>query len=418
MLRFIAVISSILGVSAAWAQTDCREAAQALKKELLKTTSAKAQLKGRARDAYNHIYNEVVAATTEIKDTAGCFTLLTRLVEPLRDNHLFFSEKADVVLEGSELTDSNWISRYRSSPAFINFPSLDINLDSLSERLEKKPPQSAEGVYYQQRYQRIGVFQYPGSDTMYGVVLETYLPNWDTGHLLFKLWQEEPGRYAAISSNMLQKTLEYQRHIRFVNGDIPLLNLVRDISATNHANIAPDKPLFDFKTLDPYTDYIRLGSFAVNNIITPQAKTFLKRIKDSLNADNLIVDLRNNGGGGFVTSRPFLKLIKKHARKHRVLLLMNYHTISNAEQVVIRLKKRKNIHTLGQPTRGMITYGSNYGNHAPVAGSSFRLYGTDMKGHKKDLRYEDKGVTPAIILDSSKDWIEQTLAYIQSLASS
>ena len=97
---------------------------------------------------------------------------------------------------------------------------------------------------------------------------------------------------------------------------------------------------------------------------------------------------------------------------------MNYHTISNAEQVVIRLKKRKNIHTLGQPTRGMITYGSNYGNHAPVAGSSFRLYGTDMKGHKKDLRYEDKGVTPAIILDSSKDWIEQTLAYIQSLASS
>ncbi|KLT65777.1 hypothetical protein AB669_09820 [Pedobacter sp. BMA] len=71
--------------------------------------------------------------------------------------------------------------------------------------------------------------------------------------------------------------------------------------------------------------------------------------------------------------------------------------------------------TLGETTRGTITYGSNYGKTVSLPSGRFIFYPTDMKGRKKDLIYESIGIRPDIILDPfGDDWIEQTLNYVNN----
>jgi C-terminal processing protease CtpA/Prc len=128
-----------------------------------------------------------------------------------------------------------------------------------------------------------------------------------------------------------------------------------------------------------------------------------------MNEKVILLDLRNNNGGGFVISRPFLNLFKRYSKKNEIKVLINRNTVSNAEQFVIRLKKRKKVSLYGEDTEGMVTYGSNYGRQIPLKSKGLFVYPTDMKGLKKDLQYETIGISPNIYLSKDSDWIEQVL---------
>ncbi|MCY1563076.1 hypothetical protein D9M68_1005620 [compost metagenome] len=71
--------------------------------------------------------------------------------------------------------------------------------------------------------------------------------------------------------------------------------------------------------------------------------------------------------------------------------------------------------TLGEQTRGMITFGSNYGKTLLLPSGRFTFYPTDMDGKMKELAYESKGVNPDIALDVFKgDWVMQTMEWIKT----
>ncbi|OJW32940.1 MAG: hypothetical protein BGO54_15985 [Sphingobacteriales bacterium 46-32] len=70
---------------------------------------------------------------------------------------------------------------------------------------------------------------------------------------------------------------------------------------------------------------------------------------------------------------------------------------------------------VGETTRGMITYGSNTDVVKELSGGRYKLYITDMKGSARDLRYEDVGVSPSVLLNPDTDWIEQLKNLINSL---
>src|SRR5690606_12554994 len=107
--------------------------------------------------------------------------------------------------------------------------------------------------------------------------------------------------------------------------------------------------------------YLRIGSFANYSPTRKKMDSVYRIFKDSIGSQNLIVDLRNNGGGASQLGKPFKKIIKKLARKHKVYLLVNNKTVSAAEIFVIDLQGRKNILIAGERTAGMITYGNNTG---------------------------------------------------------
>jgi C-terminal processing protease CtpA/Prc len=143
-----------------------------------------------------------------------------------------------------------------------------------------------------------------------------------------------------------------------------------------------------------------------------KSKDFYDSIKNLLIEPNLILDLRNNEGGANKVSKKFLTLIREYTRKGKVYTLVNNGTLSQGEIFTLQLMRLQNVKVLGQTTKGMLTYGSNYGKREKLPSKSFEVYITDMKGDKRLIPYENYGINPEIVLTDRKDWIEQTVEII------
>ncbi|WP_419555710.1 S41 family peptidase [Pollutibacter soli] len=139
---------------------------------------------------------------------------------------------------------------------------------------------------------------------------------------------------------------------------------------------------------------------------------FFQKIKDSLIAKTLIVDLRDNEGGANRISYKFFTLIRQFANDKKVYVLVNNGTMSQGEIFMLQLKELKNVKTLGQTTRGTIAYGSNFGKTERLGNGSIAVYLTDMRDTGGLFKYEDVGVEPEIRLSSDRDWIEQVLEIV------
>ncbi len=177
-------------------------------------------------------------------------------------------------------------------------------------------------------------------------------------------------------------------------------------------HVPKDAPKFEYRKIQPTTGYLRLGSFATNSMNIAASNKFYEDIKAGFTDQYLVVDLRNNGGGGYKTSGKFLRLLRQF--KGKIYLLINGNTLSNAEQFTLDLKSKKKVRVLGEASPGMISYGSNYGKRLTAPSGRFQFYPTDMSARRKDLPYEERGVQPHVALDPfKKDWVEQVMDYIR-----
>lgn len=248
-------------------------------------------------------------------------------------------------------------------------------------------------------------------------------------HLLF---QFEPNVYylqsfkIGIIEAILNRTAnESYDAILFVGSPVPyVLNRNFKIQNGKFGNLSfykvgyrPVPPLeigynkFEYTKIKSEIGYLRLSNFSASNDNFNVAKAFYDSIRTKITTQYLIVDLRNNSGGGYRTSKQFLTLLKKYHGK--IFLIQNNNTVSNAEQFIIDIRSKKRLVTLGETTRGTITYGSNYGKTVSLPSGRFIFYPTDMRGRIKDLAHESLGLRPDIVLDQfGHNWIEQTLNYL------
>lgn len=156
------------------------------------------------------------------------------------------------------------------------------------------------------------------------------------------------------------------------------------------------------------TSTLRVPAQPGKSPILREATAFYHAVKDSLSTPNLVVDLRNNPGGGNRTSLLFYRLLKKH--RGQIFVLVNFLTVSNAEQFTVKIKNGPNVTLLGDRTRGMLSYGHRYSESRVTPSGRFRVYFSDMKDHRKRyLPYEGRGIEPDFHLDGDRDWPRQVL---------
>lgn len=364
----------------AFAQKDINHAdLEALYTAIQKTPSYKKLLKG--DKSYEQLYEDVKLKIADA-DEKQVFWQLSRLVSAVNDNHLGFYRTPDTTLK----------------PVRISLP---VNTDSLKKQLQQKDKDALEGIYYASNHE-FGLFA--SGDRTYkmislanGILMaEVFHTPYDGYDLL--LYSGKPVPYNLI------------KDARQVNGAL-LGTPFTKYKENKFSILDKGNENFEYKALNDKVGYLRLSSFSSSNANIKKSEEFHATILGKLTTENLIVDLRGNTGGGYKTSRKFLDLLKKY--KGQIFVLQNSATVSNAEQFILDLKLLKKVTTLGEQTKGMITFGSNYGTKVVLPSERFTFSPTDMKGLERDLAYESKGINPDVALDLFKsDWITQTLEYI------
>ena len=304
------------------------------------------------------------------------------MVSAINDNHLGFYRTPDTTLK----------------PVRISLP---LNTDSLKKQLQQKNIAALEGIFYASNHE-FGLFA--SGDKTYKIISLT------NGVLMAEVFHTPYDGYDLLLYSGKPVPYNLIKDARLVNGTL-LGTPFTKYKENKFSILDKGSENFEYKNLNDEVGYLRLSSFSSSNTNIKKSEEFHATIVDKLAIENLILDLRGNTGGGYKTSRKFLDLLKKY--KGRIFVLQNSATVSNAEQFILELKPLKNVTTLGEQTKGMITFGSNYGTKVVLPSGRFTFYPTDMKGLERDLAYESKGINPDVALDVFKsDWITQTLEYI------
>lgn len=381
---------------------------------LEKTPSFREQVTGEKRKVFDDLAAQLRKDTTSITSSYDAFCALTLLFGQLRDNHLGFFQVPDQVLHRKFWTDSVAVRQYRSSPAFVRYPRVRMNLDSLEKKLVKAPLDQLEGIYHYGSYLTVGLFRtHPKFGIWKGVVLRTSLPAWERGQVAIQLFSRDSGRYQAIYGHPVFKALIQYPNEAYVNRSLAGSHFYGSVSddvyrkqpdKPDHSRLAANTPPFLFRRLTPDVGYLRIGHFSAASSDQKTAEAFLKTLPDSLHISRLLVDLRDNQGGAEKVARPFFRLLEEYAKERPVSVLLNYGTMSQGEIFALWLKELPNVRLLGQTTQGTLTYGSNYGRTVLLPGKTARVYITDMKS--KYLPYESVGVHPDVELQADQDWLE------------
>ncbi len=380
-----------------------------LKDIIKKTPSFKSQIKGQRKKEFDELYEKLTSKVDEEKTDLQHFEILSELVGQINDNHFVLQYIPDTSFDWKRYSDKLYVSNFLKKDYLLNHPKVIINIDSLELSLKNKQANEVEGIYYfQSSSHKIAVFKV--NDSVYnGMILESQYPIWEKGDLCFILKEKSPNYFHSINYLISQKTLQFNKNEKYQSGELIGYNISKTIKTYSYPFI-PDslKKFYSYK-INSKTRYVRLGDFMVNPSNRKRSLSFFNELKSSMIEKVIFLDLRDNNGGSFVISQPFLNLFRRYSKKNEIKVLINRNTISNSEQFVIRLKKYKNVTLFGEDTRGMITYGSNYGRQVPLKSKGLFVYPTDMRGLKKDLQFETIGISPNIYLNKDSEWIEQIL---------
>lgn len=371
---------------------------------LKKTASYKTQKNN--HENVDKKYNELKTQyqNTEL-GTFESFIKLYELVDEIVDYHNEIYGNSETFTY-NDIKDEAFLNKIKASSDYSFYPKSKMNLDSLETELSKRKTDDYEGIYYYKNYFKIAIVKKSDS-LLEGIVLETKIPSWQRGETILYLQHKLDNRFRIFGGQFIDKKL-FSSNDRFVGGEFKVANWQKTVSDNNFYNANFPKETYVEKVINENYSYIKLGSFNSSNDGIVKATDFCNKIKKHLNAKNLIVDLRNNYGGGDKTSSQFYKLLKTFNGK--IYLLTNFNTVSNAEQFTLKMKNLKNVTILGDNTRGMLTYGRNYPEDKETPSKKYRIYFSDLKDNwKQYLKYEGIGIKPDVYLNAKKDWIEQTI---------
>ncbi len=412
MKKLITVIAFITFSFTLSAQSncDCKAELDFVYEQMQTMASFKSQVKGDLGEKFESTYQALSAKVTTDMNKLDCYVQINKLMGLVKDKHAgVYGVRPDYSYE--DTLDSAFINVYQKTEAFRNFPKADLDLETLRSELSTKSVNDVEGIYNIGSSMQVGVYRTADSDSLIGVILNSKLGVWEPGQIyLYMSAIDQPNRYDITAYGQVHKNLLfYKAHL--VSNGILMSNVVKDLLKENFTYVDNQaNEAYQLISLEDDIQYVWLDNFSrFGNVQKRDA--VVEQIKNELTASNLIVDLRNNGGGASKISLPIVRAIKKSGVK--VQVLTNYYSGSNAEQTTIRLKNNKNTVHLGQTTYGAVAYGHNYGHTYESPSGLFYIAPTDMRFNHY-LKYEEVGVSPDIKLSPESDWIDQTIKIIKA----
>jgi len=404
---YITLLFFIFSITLANAQNtecNCENDLEFLNKKIKKTPSYKAN-----KTVYNNQFLKTKKEVENLNSGYECFVQLNKLILSLNDNHsrvYGFNIGANEEIRN----DSIKFDKFKNSKLFNNYPRPNINLDSLIIVLKKKPIELIEGIYSITDFMTLGVYKTSKDSTYRAIVLESKNKIWELGEVLYTLIPFGNNYLLAIGGNLKSKKMTVHTE-RIENGIFLATGFQKEPSKPNYSESLYPKSNYLRVEISSEITYLKIGSFSSWNPKLSEAERFYKSLKGTLTKKNLIVDLRDNGGGGNRNSNLLFDILKDYLKNNNVYVLINHRSISNAEQFAYKLSEFKNCITLGKRTYGAAAYETVYTNYNLPCGN-FMVVLTSKK-HSKFLKLESVGLEPDIILKTESDWMLELQNYIQ-----
>jgi len=410
--RFITLIILVISLPFMYMQAqttqlcDCKAELDFLTRKMEDMISYKKQVKGENSTLFQKTYQSLSGQMFSPITKEDCLFKLNTLLSVVKDKHAKI-ESSIVLVSNEEYKDSVFRANFKTSNIYKEHPKVTIDIIKLKTTLAQKSFEDIEGIYVDKYVGEIGVYRTDVEQELIAVVLEPSSSLWGTGQIAYRIKELDEDEFQVLRYHPISRKLWFQKSMLYFNGK--LWGLQKQLKGINYTEVPSENSNWEFRQLNKETQYLYFGSFSNRKSNVADFKAFYAANKDKINAPNVIVDLRDNGGGNSKYSDPFVKILKKSGAK--VYIITNYFTGSNAEQFTLKLRKLKNAVHLGQRTQGIITYGFNYGTGYDSPSGLFTFYPTDMNFHRF-IDYEMVGIAPEILLDFDKDWIEQTLDII------
>jgi hypothetical protein len=403
----LALVLGLITSSGQNNKCDCKADLDFIIEKLKVTPSYKRQIKGQKEIQFNKTYASIVSKINYNTTVEECFKFLAKQITVIEDFHINLYANTKY-FKKSDMDDDEKLNDFLQSNTFKLHPKSTLNLDSLRDQLTMSIKEGIEGIYILGTTTiEIGILKMD-DNTYQGIVLASDHPLWTRGQIFLYVYKNKFDKYNIIQHDIYSRHLKMFNSITYENGR--LLNLKKN-GFHNNFEFKTDKTCnWELKTINDFVQYIYMGNFNRSSANREQADLFLNKLKDELNAPNIIVDLRSNSGGASKVSQAFFKLLRKS--KAQLFIITNSFTISNGEQFTVKLKNLDNSKHLGQTTYGALAYGSNYGKLHQTPSGHFSFYPTDMDFHNEYYKYEGYGIIPDVKLGFNSDWIEQTLAII------
>jgi len=387
------------------ASCDCKKDLDFLVTKMKEMPSYKYQILKTNKEAFfQSSYQNYADKMTTPVSTIACFEYLNKMMATLTDLHASVKFKDDGLTK-EQLADSSTVQNFIASESFTKHPKSSANLEYLKKLLLNRPKNDVEGIYTG-KDMTVGVHRNNDTMKLEGIVLSSNLQTWIPGQIIFYLTPTANERYDMLYFGQNSRKMYFSKGVTASNGRIN--NYLKAGVESHEINFSKDK--WVFKQLSDSVQYVYFGAFSNTAAVKQASKDFYAKMKDSLDAKHLIIDVRNNGGGNKKHSDLFLKLFRKNKGKNYVIT--NSFTASNAEQFTVKLKNIPNTIHLGETTRGVLAYGMNYGYRYDTPSGLFSVQPTDMDFHNTYFEYEGKGVSPDHLLSYDTDWILQTLEII------
>jgi hypothetical protein len=132
---------------------------------------------------YDHLASDSITDTHSFR----YFYNLSQLLFPIRDNHLAFYQ----IPNFENFKTKKSIDSFVTTKEFKNYPSADINFDSLKNELKKKSADSIEGIDHYDKYYTVGLYK-SGNNEYLGVVLDSDINLWKRGQVAIHLYEFAP----------------------------------------------------------------------------------------------------------------------------------------------------------------------------------------------------------------------------------
>lgn len=382
MIRKYLTLLFILGVNLIFSQEktcDCIDELNDISKLIENAKSYKHQIKRKDREAAFEKWKEEIKSEI-LNDSLSkffCIGYLQKYISFINDRH------NEIYFVPNKIA--------------ANVPTYSKVIDTTS-----KINDSISGIYFAGNDKIL--VKKENNSTWYGITLESNSEAWTKGKIRLRI-NEMPNGNFELFEYYQNGLLFYQKNIQISDGRIHSTFWNKENEYFFNKN---HKGNFAYNSINPCFDYIGIKTLSRTNKLIKEADNFYNKYLNNLTKENLIIDLRNNGGGSMNQAKPLIKALKRNKAIQKIYVLINFKTGSSAELTALALKEDTRTILAGENSRGMLEFG--YGNRAFSTNtncSEFKVVLSTKHNNSKFSKYEYLGITPDLRLNNKSDWIDQ-----------